>query len=170
MQWFIGLSAGFALGAISALYWCSYQAKSTARRRVDYGLLTIEEIDALGGETPIQGPAWQIPDWITTPVGSLASGQTCYICRSAGVSAGVIDTRFFGPFGPGSAHFAHVRVRGVLQADLFVAAAPIKGSLPIAVVHWNRMVLTCESLDPARGVYRAILDITPDEAERQNIG
>lgn len=166
----MGMIVGLPLGVISTLYWRYRQAESTARRRKDYGLLTVHEIDALGGETPIQGPAWQIADWITPPLDSLATGDKCYICRSAGTMANAVDTHFFGPFGPGSAKFASVRVQGILKPDLFVAANPIKGSLPIAIVHWNRMVLAYECLDPKHGVYRAILDITPDEAERQNIG
>lgn len=119
-------------------------------------------------EDPLTGPAWQICPGVT-PDSTALSYETCFICRNGGVAADAINTHFFGPDGPGSASFARVRIGGVSQEDLFVAVKPLKGSLPVAPVNWRRMVLTCMSINPERGVYEAILDITPDEAARCGI-
>jgi hypothetical protein len=129
-----------------------------------------------GVEAILTGPAWQVLHEVARNIEPNAlCMDTCWIFRTA--IGHPYPTRFFGPDGAGTAVCARVRVGRDVSEDLYVVAktpdnahlpGPFKGALWMAPVNWNRAVLTGDAVDPERGVYNAVLEVTTDELARHS--
>ena len=166
----------FILGMIAIIFIQHFRPKKSAVKTTAPAGSRYISAPVDGDEEVLSGPAWQVFDEFFHRTG-LATG-TCYVCRNGGVEHNAIITCFDAPAGPATAAFARVRIDGKIVEDLFVACksdaetetpGPLKGSLWVCPVNWNRMFLMGEPLDPARFLYSAYLDIGYEEASRHGL-
>lgn len=119
----------------------------------------------------LSGPAWH---WFQEYAADACTGElrtgTCLICTWDDFPSQPNYT-YFGPFGPGTALFAQVRIGEETRNDFIVATEKNipKGWKPACIVNWDRMVLTGERLEPTGNVYSAILEMTREEARAREL-